>query len=162
MSEAKRFELLANIMRASHFEWRRAVASLCPDLDPTEVVKRYWEEVGKDTAAFYIKKIDPDGDIAAQLAALYVASSVAMGEDAEVVASSVPGESLARHKACPWYDWHKREGLLPEDQVGCDRWLLTVVDEINKNLGTDLCFETVESLPTGGSSCLRKFWEGGK
>ena len=58
MSESKRFELLANIMRASHFEWRRAVASLCPDLDSTEAVKRYWEEVGKDTAAFYLKKID--------------------------------------------------------------------------------------------------------
>jgi len=162
VSEAKRFELLANIMRASHFEWRRAVASLCPDLDPTEAVKRYWEEVGKDTATFYLKKIDPDGDIAAQLAALYVASSVAMGEAAEVVPSSVPGESLARHNACPWYDWHKRENLLEEDQVGCDRWLQTVVDEINKTLGTRLRLETVESLPTGGSSCLRKFWEGGK
>ena len=162
MSEEKRFELLANIMRASHFEWRRAVASLCPDLDPTEAVKRYWEEVGKDTAAYYLKKIDPDKDIAEQLAALYVASSVAMGEDAAVVASSVPGESLARHEACPWFDWHKREGLLHEDQVGCDYWLKTVVDEINKALGTELRFETVESLPAGGSSCLRRFWDGGR
>lgn len=162
MSEEKRFELLANIMRASHFEWRRAVASLCPDLDPTEAVKRYWEEVGKDTAAYYLKKINPDKGIAEQLAALYVASSVAMGEDASVVASSVPGESLARHEACPWFDWHKREGLLHEDQVGCDYWLRTVVDEINKALGTELRFETVESLPAGGSSCLRRFWDGGR
>jgi hypothetical protein len=162
VSEEKRFELLANIMRASHFEWRRAVASLCPDLDPTEAVKRYWEEVGKDTAAYYLKKINPDKGIAEQLAALYVASSVAMGEDAAVVASSVPGESLARHEACPWFDWHKREGLLHEDQVGCDYWLRTVVDEINKALGTELRFETVESLPAGGSSCLRRFWDGGR
>jgi hypothetical protein len=162
VSESKRFELLANIMRASHFEWRRAVASLCPDIDPAEAVKRYWEEVGKDTAAFYLKKIDPNEDLAAQVAALYVASSVAMGEDAAVVQSSVQGESLARHDACPWFDWHKREGLLSEDQPGCDQWLHTVVEEINRNLGTDLRFETVESLPAGGSSCLRRFWEGGK
>lgn len=162
MSESKRFELLANIMRASHFEWRRAVASLCPGLDPVEAVKRYWEEVGKDTASFYLKKIDPDEDLAAQVAALYVASSVAMGEDAAVVPSVVPGESLARHEACPWYDWHVREGLVSEDQVGCDRWLQTVVDEINKGLGTKLRFATVESLPAGGSSCLRRFWEEGK
>ena len=162
MSESKRFELLANIMRASHFEWRRAVASLCPDLDPTEAVKKYWEEVGNDTAAYYLKKIDPDEDLAAQVAALYVASSVAMGEDAAVVPSPNEGESLARHDACPWFDWHKREGLLHEDQVGCDWWLKTVVDEINKSLGSDLQYETVESLPAGGSSCLRRFWVGGR
>ena len=159
MSESKRFDLLANIMRASHFEWRRAVASLCPDLDPVDAVKRYWEEVGKDTAAFYLKKIDPDKDLSAQVAALYVASSVAMGEDAAVVQSPNEGESLARHEACPWYEWHKREGLLHEDQVGCDWWLRTVVEEINESLGTRLRFETVESLPAGGSSCLRRFWE---
>jgi len=149
-------------MRASHFEWRRAVASLCPDLDPTEAVKKYWEVVGKDTAAFYLKKIDASEGLAAQVAALYVASSVAMGEDAAVVPSPNAGESLARHEACPWFDWHKREGLLHEDQVGCDWWLQTVVEEINKSLGSDLKFETVESLPAGGNSCLRRFWEGGE
>ena len=162
MSESKRFELLANIMRASHFEWRRAVQSLCPDIDPTEAVKRFWEEAGKDTAVFYLKKIDPNGDLAAQVAALYVSSSVAMGEDAAVVPSSAPGEAMARHEACPWYDWHKREGLLHEDQIGCDWWLKTVVDEINISLGTRLQFETVESLPEGGSGCVRRFWEEGE
>lgn len=159
MSESKRFALLANIMRASHFEWRRAVASLCPDVDPTDAVKKYWEEVGKDTAVFYLKNIDPKRDLAAQVAELYVASSVAMGEDAAVAHSPNPGESLARHDACPWFDWHKREGLLHEDQVGCDWWLRTVVQEINKSLGSRLRFETVESLPAGGNSCLRRFWE---
>ena len=38
-------------MRASHFEWRRAILNLCPDMDPVELVKQYWTEVGKDTAA---------------------------------------------------------------------------------------------------------------
>lgn len=162
MDDAKRLELLANIMRASHFEWRRAVLALCPDLEPSELVKCYWEEVGKDTARFYLKKIDRDKDLPAQVAALYVASSVAMGEDAEVVPSSVTGECRARHNVCPWFDWHQREGLVSEDQAGCDRWLQTVVDEINRALGTELRFETVESLPAGGSCCLRRFWEGGE
>jgi hypothetical protein len=159
VSESKRFDLLANIMRASHFEWRRAVQSLCPDVDPTEAVKRFWEEAGKDTAAFYLKKIDPEQDLAAQVGALYVASSVAMGEDAAVIPSDAPGVTVARHDACPWYDWHKREGLVEEDQVGCDWWLKTVVEEINESLGTRLRFETVESLPAGGTGCVRRFWE---
>jgi len=67
--------------------------------------------------------------------------------------------TVAKHNACPWYDWHKRENLLAEDQVGCDFWLKTVVDEINKELKTKLCFSTQESLPTGGQSCRRVFWE---
>lgn len=159
MDDAQRFELLANIMRASHFEWRRAVLSLHPDQDPVALVKRYWEEVGKDTALFYLKKIDPEKNLPEQVAELVVASSVAMGEDAEVVASP-DGESFqVRHNACPWFEWHRREGISEEDQIGCDHWLKTVVDEINDALGRKLCFETVSSLPAGDSACVRRFWE---
>jgi hypothetical protein len=159
MDDAQRFELLANIMRASHFEWRRAVLSLHPDQDPAELVKRYWEEVGKDTAKFYLKRIDPEKGLAGQVAALIVSSSVAMGEDAEVLESPGGESCQVRHNACPWFDWHRREGLLQEDQPGCDHWLKTVVDEINRALGRKLRFETISSLPAGGTSCVRRFWE---
>ena len=154
----KRLEVLSNIMRASHFEWRRAVMTLFPDTDPKELVKRYWTEVGKDTARYYLKKIDPRKDLAQQVARLFVSSSVAMGEDAEVLEAASDGCCRARHNDCPWYHWHQREGLLDEDRMGCDHWLQTVVDEINAALGTRLRFETVETLPDGGSCCLRRFW----
>ena len=160
--EDERFGLLGNIMRASHFEWRRAVLALCPELEPTELVKQYWEEVGKDTAKFYLKKIDGERDLAEQVAALFVSSSVAMGEDAEVVGLPPEGGHQARHNDCPWFHWHKRMDLLPEDQVGCDHWLKTVVDEINSSRGTSLRFETLDSLPAGGNCCLRRFWEEGR
>jgi hypothetical protein len=159
MDDKQRFELLANIMRAAHFEWRRAVLSLYPDQDPVALVKRFWEEVGKDTAKYYLKKIDPEKDLPEQVAQLVVASSVAMGEDAEVVPSP-DGESCnVRHNVCPWVDWHFREGILEEDQIGCDHWLRTVVDEINKAMGRRLRFETVSSLPGGDAACVRRFWE---
>lgn len=161
MDEAKKFDLLANIMRASHFEWRRAALALCPDLSPLELVKRYWEEVGKDTAKFYLKKIDGNRSLAQQVASLVVSSSVAMGENAEVLEGEREGRYRVRHTECPWYVWHKRENLLPEDQIGCDHWLKTVVDAINAALGASLRFETVESLPSGGTCCLREFWEEG-
>ncbi len=154
----KKFEVLANIMRASHFEWRRAALSLKPDLDPQTLVNRYWEEVGKDTAQYYLRMIDPEKDLAPQMAELYVSSSVVMGEDAEVIQDSADGRNQARHNSCPWYDWHKREGLLAEDLAGCDHWLQVVVDEINAALGTALRFKTVEALPSGGSCCTRQFW----
>lgn len=158
MDEAKRFDLLANIMRASHFEWRRTALALSPELDPMSLVKRYWTEVGKDTAKYYLKKIDPSKDVAAQMARLFVSSSVIMGEDAELLERDAEGRSLARHNGCPWFDWHKREGLLDEDRPGCDEFIKTVVAEINSALGTRLRFETKESLPEGGSGCLRVFW----
>ena len=159
MDEAKKFDLLANIKRASHFEWRRAVLALCPGLSASELVMRYWEEVGKDTAKFYLTKIDGALPMAQQVAALVVSSSVAMGETAEVLNAASEGRYYVRHTECPWYVWHKREDLLHEDQLGCDHWLKTVIQEINTALGTSLRFRTVESLPGGGTSCLRLLWE---
>ena len=103
--------------------------------------------------------IDPAGDLAEQFAALFVSSSVIMGEDAEEIAQSATGREQVRHNSCPWYDWHQREGLLAEDLGGCNHFLQVVVDGVNAALGTSLRFETVESLPGGGSCCLRQFWE---
>ncbi|MFQ5412001.1 MAG: hypothetical protein ACE5EC_06875, partial [Phycisphaerae bacterium] len=118
LDRSKQFEVISNIMRASHFEWRRAVMKLFPNVDPKELVRCYWTEVGKDTAKFYLKKIDPDRDLAEQVARLFVSSSVAMGEDAEVLEQTPDGCSRARHNDCPWYHWHQREGLLEEDRMG--------------------------------------------
>jgi hypothetical protein len=162
MDDAKKLEILATIMRASHFQWRRAALAACPDQDPQELVNRYWQEVGKDTAKFYLRKIDPERDLADQVAALFAASSEVMGEQAEVLEKSPEGHSQVRHAACPWFDWHRREGLLAEDQPGCDFFLQVVMDEINRALNTSLRFRTVESLPGGGRCCLRQIWEEGK
>ncbi len=158
MDDAKKFQILAEITRASHFEWRRAALAMAPDVEPLELVKRYWTEVGKDTARFYLKDIDPAGDLPAQVARLIVSSSVAMGEDAEVLGPSSDGVWEVRHNACPWYRWHKQEDLLHEDRPGCDCWFATLVEEINGALGTALRFETLETLPDGGPSCLRRLW----
>ena len=159
MDIEKKYAVLATIMRASHFQWRRAALAFNPNIDPARLVNRYWEEVGKDTAQYYVRQIDPAGDVAEQFTALFVSSSVVMGEDAEVIDKSAEGRAQMRHNSCPWYDWHQREGLLAEDLVGCNHFLQVVVDDVNAALGTSLRFETVESLPEGGSCCLRQFWE---
>ena len=158
MDDAKKLEILSGIMRASHFEWRRAALALCPEMDPIELVKKYWEEVGKDTAQFYLKKIDPAGNIPEQIARLFVSSSQAMGENAVLSGTTEDGKHQAKHIDCPWYQWHQREHLLQEDQVGCDHWLQTVIHEINRTLGTSVKCETVSSLPAGDGCCLRRFW----
>jgi len=162
MDQAKKFAVLATIMRASHFQWRRAALALCPDIPPGELVNRYWREVGRDTARYYLQQIDTDRDLAAQVAELFVRSSVVMGEDAEVLEKPAAGGSEVRHNGCPWYDWHRRLDLLAEDLAGCNYFLQVVVDEINAALGTSLRCETLESLPGGDSCCRRRFWEEGR
>ncbi len=162
MDDSKKLAILAEITRAAHFEWRRAAAVRNPDQDPREVVMRYWEESARDAAKYYLKQIDPAGDLAEQVAELFVSSSLIMKETAEMLPRSAGGHSRMQHTACPWMAWHEREGLLEEDQAGCDHFIAKLVAEINAALGTSLRFSTESSLPAGQSCCLRHFWVEGE
>jgi len=155
----KKFGVLCQIVRAQHFAWHQAVTELCPDQSPADVTMRMWEITGEGTADAYLRRIDPARPLAPQVAAGIVWSSLSMGEDA--IAEGDPGtnEAFVRHSGCPWYDWHEQKGLLAEDRPGCDAWFRSTIEAINRELGTRLAFETLESLPEGGSCCLRRLWE---
>jgi len=155
----KRFKVLVEIARASHFAWREAVARCCPEVDPARVVQEMWAITADATARSYVPRIDVEQDVARQVAECIVWSSVCMGEDASVEPGERPGEWLVRHVACPWHRWHERHGLLAEDRPGCDRWFEATLESINERLGTRLRFETVSALPDGGECCLRRIWD---
>jgi len=154
----KRFDALCQIARAQHFAWREAVAETCPGVDPRAVVEKMWEITGRQTAAAYLKRLDPARPLAPQVAAAVAWSSQCMGEDARVETPGEGDEAFVRHEACPWFDWHTRLGLLAEDRPGCDRWFQTTVDEINRALGTKLRVATLGTLPDGDAACVRRFW----
>lgn len=155
----ERFKLLCGINRAAHFEWRRAALATAPDVDPLELIRNYWIEVGHDTAAAYLKMIDRDQPIAPQVAELAVKSSLAMGETASVQPGDEDGVFLMVHTACPWNDWHRRFGLLAEDRPGCDQWMETIAADLSHALGVTVHVETVgRTLPEGGETCTRRFW----
>ena len=80
-----------------------------------------------------------------------------MGEDAKI-RKGEDEEYFVRHDACPWFDWHKRLGLLGEDRPGCDIWYFKTVEYINEKLGTNVKIETTNSLPDGDDCCLRRIW----
>ena len=152
-----RFKVLCEITRAQHFAWREAALTLAPQLDPLELVNKMWEITGVQTAKAYLKRLDPQKPLALQVANSIAWSSVCMGEDAAVE----PGEgdeAFVKHDDCPWFHWHKRLGLLEEDQPGCDTWFATAVAEINKALGSTIRIETKCALPAGGDCCLRRIW----
>ncbi len=154
----QRFKVLCEITRAQHFAWREAVVALAPQLDMQELVNKMWELTGVQTARAYLKRLDPAKPVPMQLAKSIVWSSACMGEDA-VAEEGEGNEALVRHADCPWFHWHKRLGLLEEDQPGCDMWFGVMAAEINKALGTSIQVETKCSLPEGGDFCLRRIWE---
>jgi hypothetical protein len=155
----KKYEILVQICRASHFAWREAVQRCCPDVDPEEVVNQMWDVTGVQTAEAYLKRLDPSRDLAEQVAACIVWSSQCMGEDAHTEPGDRPGEHRVRHDACPWYAWHQKHGLLGEDRPGCDRWFDAAIRTINDRLGRNLRFKTLSALPDGDSCCSRVLWE---
>ena len=155
----KRFQTLCQITRAQHFAWREALVRSCPDADVVAVTGRMWEVAGRDTAQAYVKRIDRARPLAAQVADGIVWSSQSMGEDATVEAGASDREAYVRHRACPWVDWHRKLGILGEDRPGCDTWFRATVDEVNRALVTRLVVETLETLPDGAPSCLRRIRE---
>jgi hypothetical protein len=157
----KRFNTLSQINRLAHFEWREAALSLCPDLDPKDLVLKYWEIVGRDTGRAYLRHIDRGKPVAPQIARSFVWSSVSMGEDAHLYEGDDEREAYMLHQDCPWLEFHKRFDALAEDRPGCDRWLESLIAVVNEELGSKVRFETLESLPEGGSGCVRRVWDEG-
>ncbi|MFH1862651.1 MAG: hypothetical protein ABH878_07540 [bacterium] len=153
-----RFRVLCEITRAQHFAWRQAVVEMCPDLDATQVVNKMWKITGHETAKAYLKRLDSSKPLPMQLAASIVWSSVCMGEEAHVEPGRDEQEAFVVHNACPWFLWHQRLNLLPEDQPGCDIWFETAVLDIREQLGIDVRIETLSSLPEKGDVCKRRIW----
>lgn len=149
-----RFSVLTQISRAQHFAWREAVRRMFPDVDPAEVVNLMWEITGEQTADSYAKRLDPAKPLANQVAQCIAWSSSCMGEDA--VVEERDGEVFVKHVDCPWFHWHRRLGLLAEDRPGCDRWFAATLGALGKRFGTTLSFDTLETLPEGGSCCRRR------
>lgn len=152
----RKFAVLSEITRAQHFAWHEAVLQACPGADIRKIVDTMWEVTGHQTAKAYLPRLDPARPLPAQVAASIVWSSQCMGEAATL--ETAGDEARVRHADCPWFHWHRRLGLLAEDRPGCDVWFQTIVADVNEALGTRLRVETLESLPDGGSSCLRRFW----
>ena len=159
MPVEKKFEILSQITRASHFAWREAALKCCPDVDPQKLVNEMWDITGVQTGSAYVKRLKPGPDLPKQVASSIVWSSQSMGEDAVLEPGANEGEWNVKHEGCPWHQWHERLGLLPEDQPGCDQWFQATVRTINEKLGTNVKCETLSSLPEGGDCCRRRIWQ---
>lgn len=152
------FRELCKIVRAQHFLWRQAVQQLCPGVDPADVVDQMWKLTGQRTAEAFAERIDAAKPLAQQVASGIVRSSRSMGEHATVEPGESDSEAFVRHTECPWQRWHQRMDLAGEDRRGCDCWFQATVDGLSAALGAKVCFETLQTMPDGDPSCLRRIW----
>ena len=159
ISVEKKFRVLVEICRASHFAWREAIVRCYPDIAAAKIVDEMWAVTGEQTGRAYLRQIDSSDNLAKQIASSIVWSSQCMGEDARLEEGEKPGEYFVRHVACPWHEWHEKRGLLAEDRPGCDRWFKSAFRTVNEELGSKLRFETLSALPDGDECCLRRVWE---
>ena len=131
--------------------WRQAVCEKYGESQMEELTLRFWDLVGKNTAAQYSKgKIDPlDLERVAMGAAR---SSEIMGETVKV---RNEGDAwLLIHDACPWIESYKRAGFEGKCRPGCDRWFAETVRTLSPRLGVD----TLACLGDGDDQCVRKFY----
>jgi 2,4-dienoyl-CoA reductase (NADPH2) len=154
----RKFEILSEITRATHFSWREVALLFIKDLAVQELVNKFWEITARETAKGYLKRIDPSKPLPKQIAKEMVSSSIIMGEDAKLVVGKDEDEAFVHHDSCPWYEWHTRLHILEEDQPGCDTWFFKTIEYINQKLGKNVKIETLKSLPKGDACCLRRIW----
>lgn len=132
--------------------WRQAVCERYGEEVMEELTLRFWELVGKNTAAQYARaKID--GRDVERVARATARSSEIMGETVRVERD---GEAwLLLHDACPWIDSYRRAGFDGKCRPGCHRWFQAAV----QGLSPDLTVDTLASLADGDKQCIRRFYK---
>lgn len=131
--------------------WRQAVFEKYGEQAMDELTLRFWELVGKNTAAQYAKA-GIDGNDMGRLALAAARSSEIMGE---TVRTESDGEVwLLLHDACPWIDSFRKAGLGGKCGPGCHRWFEATVE----GLSPELAVETLACLADGDKQCVRRFY----
>jgi hypothetical protein len=157
----QKFETLQKINRASWYEWRQAAIECArPELKPLDIVLRAWEIVGHDTAEAYFQMLDvTKPTFLRDLAGCIVYSSLMMGESARIVDSDKENEVFVEWTRCPWPEFARRYGApMEEDVLGCDKWFVTCIDDVNKLFNTRVRLKTLKAIPRGDGKCVRRLW----
>lgn len=153
MSFEKRWKELLYICHNFYFTWRNTVVEQLGQKETIDIVLKFWEKIGKDTANAYLKRGRVDVDKPVTIAKAIKRSCEIMGEVVELVKRN-ENDVVVRHIYCPWWPSHKRLKLERECQLICDKWFQCVV----KTLNSQMKIVTLKSIPRGNSCCERCIW----
>ena len=152
------------VIKSTFFEWRQtALELLGPGSDALDVVLKFWEVAGVDVAKNFFPMLNllkGEEGLILNLGRALAGTGIANGAVARVEKGEGPLEALIRWERCPWPTFAKRYGAsMKEDLLGCDKFLQTIVAEVNAFLGTDLKIETQKAIPSGDGVCLRRLYK---
>jgi hypothetical protein len=94
------------------------------------------------------------------LARALAGTGIANGAVVKVEKSENPNEVFIKWEKCPWPTFARRYGAsMEEDLQGCDKFLQTIVDEVNRFSNTNFKLETLKAIPRGEGECLRRLYK---
>ena len=151
------------VVKSTFYEWRQTALELVgANANPLDIVLKFWEIAGKDVAKNFLPALNMrkgEDAFMMNLSRALAGTGIANGAVVKVEKGEGLGEVFIRWERCPWPTFAKRYGAsMEEDLLGCDKFLQTIVDEVNLFFNTNLKLETQKAIPRGNGMCLRRLY----
>lgn len=152
------------VIKTTFYEWRQTALELAgPNTEPLDIILKFWEIAGKDVAKNFLPALNMlkgEDAFMMNLARALAGTGIANGAVVKLEKGESPDEIFIKWERCPWPTFAKRYGAsMQEDLLGCDKFLQTILDEVNLFFNTDLKLETQKAIPRGNGVCLRRLYK---
>ncbi|MDH5696088.1 MAG: hypothetical protein OEZ00_05730 [Dehalococcoidia bacterium] len=153
-----------SVIKTTFYEWRQTALELAgPDANPLDIILKFWEIAGKDVGKNFfpaLNMLKGEEAFMVSLARALAGTGIANGAVVKVEKGENPNEVFIKWERCPWPTFAKRYGAsMEEDLLGCDKFLQTIVDEVNLFFNTNFKLETQKAIPKGQGVCLRRLYK---
>ncbi len=156
--------LSQGVTKSTHYQWRRTALELAgPNVNPIDVTLKFWEIAGKDIAKNFLSALSilkGEETLMMNLARALAATGIANGAVVKVEKGESPDEIWLKWERDPWPIFAKRYGAsMEEDLLGADKFLQTIVSEVNLFFNTNFKLETLKAIQKGDSTTLRRLYK---
>ncbi len=156
--------LSQGITKSTHYQWRQTALELAgPKVNPVDVTLKFWEIAGKDIAKNFLPTLSiqkGEETLMLNLARALAGTGIANGAVVKVEKGEGPDEIFLKWERDPWPIFAKRYGAsMEEDLLGADKFLQTIVSEVNLFFNTNFKLETLKAIQKGDSTTLRRLYK---
>lgn len=151
--------------KRSFFVWRQVALALAgPEAKPLDIMLKAWEAQGKDAAKSFFPRLRWDKKKGEQgfmldVARLYATAWARDGAVVKVEKGANPNEVFLKWERCPWPSFaDEYESNMEEDVQGCEKYLQTILADVNVFMNTNLKLETQKTIARGQGVCLRRLY----
>ena len=152
------------ITKSTHYEWRQTALEIAgPDVNPVDITLKFCEIAGKDVSKNFfpaLSLLKGEEAFMMSLAGALAGTGIANGAVVKVEKSQSLGEVFIKWERDPWPIFAKRYGAsMEEDILGADKFLQTIVSEVNHFFNTNFKLETLKAIQRGDGTTLRRLYK---